>query len=334
MSTRPTKGTPTASVHHVACAIDNNMVYPLAVLVHSLQKHQSAPFRLTVGFLEGTLSIQNHEALQELLEDLGIEHSFLPFAMDTRFITQGHISPTTFAKFLLADAIASAHLWLDADTIALPGWDSIFDDINKARGTGSLVVAKRLPKGNPAKSPDDLPFNAGVLGWPQAKRREWSNALSSMPVVDTQEQYLFNALYSKDAHWVSERFNTLTYTLDQLPSTKKPHIIHYAGAHKPWHLVRPQSDRCVSYGCPWSEWFVAERHFLSDLKPPAIAIAERLRKEALRSGRVRWQRDHSGLIFLRLLRALGPLGFLVTRSLLVLKQWIPRGTHPLHAVRS
>lgn len=320
--------------NQVACAIDDNMVYPLLVLGHSLKEHQTAPFFLTIGYLQGTLAESARHSLTVLFNEIGVEHEFLPLAMDQRFITQGHISPTTFAKFLLADAIPGAHVWIDADTVALPGWDGVFAEISNAPTKSGLVVAERKTSSKHLEGPGNLPFNAGVLGWPARKRREWSKALSSLPPVATQEQYLFNQLYSKDAHWVSERYNTLTYTLDRIPSSMKPFIIHYAGAHKPWHLRRNLNSQCLTYHCPWSEWFVAEDRLLTSLNDEALMLAEGLAQAAVKSGRVRWQRDHSGLIFLRALLTLGPLAPLLVWVLTLLTQWIPRGTHPIHSVRS
>lgn len=334
MSPRTPRHSTKSKVHHVACAIDDNMVYPLAVLTHSLAEHQSEPFVMTIGYLQGTLSPAHQRDLSALLTDMKIDFSFLPLTMDSRFITQGHISPTTFSKFLIADAISTSHLWLDADTIALKGWDSIFRDIDNPRASTVLVVARRHDQTSRAQNPEELPFNAGVLGWPQGTRREWSEILSTLPAVDTQEQYLFNVLYAEDAHWVSEKFNTLTYTVEQLPEQNPPFIIHYAGAHKPWHLARPYSSRCTQYRCPWSEWFLAEEHFLAELSEHLSPTARRLREDALHSGKVRWRRDHSGYIFLRALRMLGPLAPVAIAILSGLKQWIPRGTHPLHPMRA
>jgi lipopolysaccharide biosynthesis glycosyltransferase len=324
---------PDTSPHQVVCAIDSNMAYALIVVVSSLKSAESSPFDLTVGYLDNTLPESDRQFITRACAHLGVTVIFMVLASDARFITQGHISPTTFAKFLLADALPEAHLWLDADTIASSGWDTIFEDIDRATLDEGLVAARRgtsSPKASQNAS-TELTFNAGVLGWPAGQRRNWREPLDSLEVVDTQEQFLFNLLYAKSARFVSERFNTLTYRLDTIPAEDPPFIIHYAGAHKPWHLRRPLAHHCTEYRCPWSAWFRAESHLLEGAggTPLAQELATR-QHQALRTGRVRWQRDHSGYLLLRLLTALGPLSPSIVFLLRAFSRWAPGGTHPLH----
>jgi lipopolysaccharide biosynthesis glycosyltransferase len=312
-------------VRHVVCAIDSQMVYALAVAMSSLQKSATRPFRLTIGYLAGTLSESDRNYLGRIMDHIGVAYSFSDLGSDPRFITQGHISPTTFAKFLLADQNPEAHLWLDADTVALPEWESIFGLLDATTPEQGLLVAQR------GADKLGLPFNAGVLGWPTGPRRDWSSRLNQLELVDTQEQYLFNELYAPTAKTVSERYNSLTYRIDRIPGIDPPFIIHYAGAHKPWHLPRPLNGRCVEHRCPWSAWFTAEAEFLDGLDGPGLLAETRRRQHsALRCGTVRWQRDHVGLIFLRILVTLGPLGRVLVGLLRPLASRAPRGTHPLH----
>lgn len=313
------------NVRHVVCAIDSQMVYALAVAMSSLRRTATAPFRLTIGYLAGTLSDSDRDYLARVMDHLGISCSFTDLGTDPRFITQGHISPTTFAKFLLADGNPDAHLWLDADTVALPEWDGIFGLLDTTTPKEGLLVAKR------GADKLGLPFNAGVLGWPKGPRRDWSSRLNDLELVDTQEQYLFNELYAPTAKTMSERYNSLTYRIDKIPEIDPPFIIHYAGAHKPWHLPRALTSRCVAHRCPWSAWFAAEAEFLTGLDEPGLLAETRMRQHAaLSSGKVRCQRDHAGLIFLRILVTLGPLGRVLVGLLGPLASRAPRGTHPLH----
>ena len=323
----------TPAPHQVVCAIDSNMAYALVVLVSSLSHTASGPFDLTVGYLDDTLPEGDRDFVSLACANLGVAVRFMPLANDERFITQGHISPTTFAKFLLADALPEAHLWMDADTIALPGWDSVFTTIHQATPDEGLVVAHRgsSTAHTTEKNPADLAFNAGVLGWPAGKRRNWQEPLDSLEIVDTQEQFLFNLLYAPTATFVSERFNTLTYRIDTIPSTDPPFVIHYAGAHKPWHLRRALSHHCTDYHCPWSAWFYAERRFLERIEgTPLRQELARRQSHALHTGRIRWRRDHSGYLLLRLLTALGALSTPLVALLGVAWRVVPRGTHPLH----
>ena len=319
-------------ISQVVCAVDSQMVYGLSILLGSLRNTSHEAFSLTIGYLGERLSEDDRAFLREVTKELEIDTEFLPLPDRDIFITQGHISPTTFAKFLLGDHYPTPHVWIDADTVALAGWDQLFDEVAACSTDEGLVVAERgSNSSSPQGKPSDLPFNAGVLGWPAGDRRDWETPLGSLAVVDTQEQFLFNELYASTARRVSEKFNLLTYRVDSLDPNDMPYIIHYAGAHKPWHLRRDLAKACLDHQCPWAAWFEAEQRLHSQHGNTAFG-RELLRRQkvALRAGTIRLRRDHSGYNFLRLLTGLGPVAPIVTTVLQLLKQWVPRGTHPIH----
>jgi lipopolysaccharide biosynthesis glycosyltransferase len=320
------------AIRHVVCAVDSQMVYGLSILLSSLRNTSHGDFSLTIGYLGERLSQDDRDFLGEVTKELEIDVEFLPLPDRDIFITQGHISPTTFAKFLLGDHFPTPHVWIDADTVALAGWDQLFDEVAACSSAEGLVVAERGSNSSSQQGkPSDLPFNAGVLGWPAGDRRDWETPLGSLAVVDTQEQFLFNELYASTARRVSEKFNLLTYRVDSLDPNDMPYIIHYAGAHKPWHLRRDLAKACLDHQCPWAAWFEAEQRLHSQHGNTAFG-RELLRRQkvALKAGTVRLQRDHSGYNFLRLLTGLAPVAPIVVNVLQLLKQWVPRGTHPIH----
>ena len=333
MMAKKSAGTPPRIV---VGAIDDNMVYPLLVWAWSLHHTAQAGFRFVIGHLAGTLSDHNRSTLGQLLDFMGIEHEFRALPFDNRFITQGHISPTTFAKFVLADMISTEHVWIDVDTVASTGWDSIFSAIEKPAPGIELIVAERgvvsAASSRMAASPSDLAFNAGVLGWPAGPRRAWSETLDSMAQVQTQEQHLFNDLYAGAVSKVPESFNTLTYRIDTLKELPQlPHILHFAGAHKPWQLPKRFRKRCHSHECPWSLWFSAERDMQASLPPLLRAsLLHPLQRAALRSGQGGWAPEQRGLGLLNVLQKMGPFGWLLVIAAKPFRALIPRGTHPLH----
>ena len=319
----------------VVGAIDDNMVYPALVWAFSLHRGASTAPHIIIGFLTGHLSESNRGVVGKVLTYLGISHEFLELASDTRFITQGHISPTTFTKFLLADEIRELNVWIDVDTVATEGWDSIFTLIAQSPEEAKLVVAERgnSSSGNPKKvtKPSDLVFNAGVLGWPERPRLPWSDQLDLAETVETQEQFLFNSLYASHIAQIPETYNTLTYRRDHFRDTAPPLILHYAGAHKPWHMPRRFSRVCTSYRCPWSLWFDAEKDMLDAVaRSPHVNEVEELKNQALTSGVIGKSRDYSGRALLQKLQRMGIMGWVLVFLAKPFSRWIPRGTHPLH----
>jgi len=319
----------------VVGAIDDNMVYSVLVWAFSLHATALAPPHIVIGFLTGHLSESNRGVVGKVLTYLGISHEFLELASDTRFITQGHISPTTFTKFLLADQIRELNVWIDVDTVATEGWESIFTLIARSPEEAKLVVAERgnSSSGNLKKvtKPSDLVFNAGVLGWPARPRLPWSDQLDLAEIVETQEQFLFNSLYALHIAQIPETYNTLTYRRDHFRDTAPPFILHYAGAHKPWHMPRRFSRVCTSYRCPWSLWFDAEEDMLDAVaQSPHVNEVEELKNQALTSGVIGKSRDYSGRALLQKLQRMGIMGWVLVFLAKPFSRWIPRGTHPLH----
>lgn len=334
MSSRET-GRSNNGGHVVVGAIDDNMVYPVLVWAHSLHTTASSPPHFVIGFIEGLLSKHNRTIVERVLTQLEISHEFLELAPDTRFITQGHISPTTFTKFLLADAISGLNVWIDVDTVATRGWDTIFSLVAKSPKEAKLVVAERgkehVSTPTTVFKPSDLLFNAGVLGWPARPRISWSDQLDDADVVDTQEQFLFNSLYASHLAHIPESYNTLTYRREHVRDGALPFIVHYAGAHKPWHMPRRFAPACSSYQCPWSLWFDAEKDMSAAIEDSTHAKqVEELKVQTLTSGVIGKSRDYSGRVFLNILHRMGFLGWIVLVLAKPFARWIPRGTHPLH----
>jgi lipopolysaccharide biosynthesis glycosyltransferase len=319
----------------VVGAIDDNMVYPVLVWAFSLHRGAATAPHIIIGFLTGHLSERNRRIVGRALTYLGISHEFLELASDTRFIAQGHISPTTFTKFLLADQITELNVWIDVDTVATEGLDSIFDSIAQSPEEVKLVVAERGNGGSrnleEVVKPSDLVFNAGVLGWPARPRLPWSDQLDNFDIVETQEQFLFNSLYASHIAQIPETYNKLTYRRDHFRDTAPPFILHYAGAHKPWHMPRRFSLVCTSYRCPWSLWFDAEKDMLDAVaRSPLVNEVEGLKNHALTSGAIGKSRDYSGRKLLRTLQRMGIMGWVLVFAAKPFSRWIPRGTHPLH----
>jgi lipopolysaccharide biosynthesis glycosyltransferase len=317
----------------VTMAVDDNMAYAACVLISSLKDSAREPFVIALGFLQGTLSQENQDLLRNVCQSLHISLKFEELETDTRFITQGHISATTFTKFQLSDLYQQPHLWIDADTIALPGWDALFEVVDKAPPQAGLVVAERGEIGTTKRvdDPSSLPFNAGILGWPAGPRANWNTALDELEVVSTQEQFLLNSLYAESAMRVSEKFNMMTYRIDSLNREDLPFIIHYAGAHKPWQLSPRFRNECIRHQCPWAQWYASEEvmHKRSELTSLESSF-NRGAHFALGTGVARTDRQHTGLRVVKTLNFLGPLGWPLVLGAKLFSRHIPRGTHPLH----
>ena len=260
----------------VAIGVDDKVVYPALILLYSLSVSTTSPFRVEIGFFEGHLKEKNRRAIEVICGGLGIQIEFREFPfLANLFISKRHITPTTFLKFLFADEITEAFVWLDVDVIVLPGWESIFDEMASPVSPFELVVAHKA-------DPTAKGFNAGVLGWPAKKiRREWrESVLASASEGFSLEQDIFNRLYADVLHWLPVSYNYVSLWenyQEGLPSDIK--ILHYAGPLKPWFLKPSLAHSCIRAECSWKIWFRFQELFhgapeLTDVGPEMKALRE------------------------------------------------------------
>lgn len=297
---------PSKSPDTVVVAVDNNMVYALLVMLHSLRETSSAPFTVVIGYFRGKLNERYKVIVQDCASHWGIEARLEELTPHPLFTERRHLTITTFSKFVLADQIASPHLWIDIDTIARPGWDDMFSDIHKAGKKHHLVVASKL------ESPHTRfeGFNAGVLGWTTAPRKQWIPALAALPEKRfSSEQHLFNTLYRDSYLPVDVRFNFLSSWHAHHKELARASIVHYSGPIKPWHLARRHARRWDSINPSWRYWFEAEERMVRSVRmSPLYRDIKKLRRAALFSGRLHLGKGALAGALMRFLALAGPIG--------------------------
>jgi lipopolysaccharide biosynthesis glycosyltransferase len=290
----------------VAIALDDQMVYAFFVLVHSLVKTKKHPFHLIVGYFEGRLSVPNRDLMSAFLEHCGQSAEIRELVPHPLFTERRHLTITTFSKFVISDAVAGAHLWIDLDTIARNGWDDFFDTLNSAPPSIPLVVAAKLESRHTRFDG----FNAGVLGWTRGPRAEWLPELANLPEKRfSSEQHLFNTLYKDNVSRVDVRFNFLSSWHEHSEELARASIIHYSGPLKPWHLTRRHTTAWKKVNPSWSAWFSAETELFQDVAgTPFARPLKTLARQAVFSGRLHTGKGALAGWVLRTLAVLGPLG--------------------------
>ncbi len=301
----------------VALALDDKMVYAFFVIVHSLVSTATQPFSLIVGHFTGHLASRHKNLIQSFVESLGVPTEIQELNPNPLFTERRHLTITTFSKFVISDAVREPHLWIDLDTVAMPGWDEFFQHLTSAPESASLIVARKLE--SPHTRFDG--FNAGILGWTSAPRADWVPALASLPEKRfSSEQFLFNTLYAKTAHAVDVKFNFLSSWHANAKELRRAVIIHYSGPIKPWHLAGRHRAAWKTINPSWQHWFDAEDSLHRGTAGSAMRKELRqLRRAALFSGRVHTGKGALAALVMRCLAVLGPLGdplvwFLVKRS--------------------
>jgi lipopolysaccharide biosynthesis glycosyltransferase len=304
VTTQKTKRGATTNV--VALALDDKMVFGFLVLVHALLTTTRRPLSLLVGFFEGKLSESNVALVRDYLTWIGADYEIRQLTAHELFTERRHLTITTFSKFVLSDHYDGAHLWVDLDTVALSGWDDMFDAMHAAPKGVRMIVADKIA--GPQTRFDG--FNAGILGWTRHPRKEWLPELANLPEKRfSSEQYLFNTLYLDSVDYVPVGYNFLSSWHKNFSTTTDVRIIHYSGPIKPWHLARRHRRAWSSINPTWESWFTAEDAMEAETMPSSLSSrVARAKREALFSGRLHTGKGALAGWVMRALAVLGPLG--------------------------
>jgi lipopolysaccharide biosynthesis glycosyltransferase len=301
---------------NLVIAADRLYLYPSLVLMSNL---------LTVGvwndpgtkvwFLapSGNLKESDMSALNKTIQLLGVGDSFEYLEVDLESLpeTHGYLTKTTLIRLLLPKLMGQANwLWVDCDVIFTSNWleikEAFFPEIRR----GTIVAAechdvdqiRQQLSGNPLSSY----FNAGVISW-SSENRDFeggellNNYLRAM--VDFFEggivgddQDALNAVHKGDLHLISGRFNAYGDYLSYNSNPNDISVAHFAGATKPWHLIRRAKLACLrtSPACPWSPFFSAENDFHSLIAQTNSGLRSAVRElenRSRKSGKPDWKID-------------------------------------------
>jgi lipopolysaccharide biosynthesis glycosyltransferase len=227
----------------VVSSIDQNMVYPLAVMLFSLMKNMSPAYTVEITIIENGLT----ESYKKILLDAvarfsNARISFFPADLSLfNSVYLGHLSTATYFRLLLprvVDDSFETSIYLDADMI-------ILDDVSKL---WSIELGENL-LGAVADSYGENSFNAGVLIYNLRKWRNENLSEKSIEFVNKNasilvyhDQQALNMLCSGkwlplDMAWnvCKHHFSFAKIDIENYYYIFKPRIIHFSGYPKVWH---------------------------------------------------------------------------------------------------
>lgn len=238
----------------VICATDNGYVLPLLVAIYSAKNNAKSNFNVTVAYFSSELSRENLILLSKVLEYIGVTFEFKAFELSEHMTKKYHITPTSYSRLLCADQFTGLVMWLDADTLCLPGWDSIYlDDFNIPHKSTLSVVRDSIISRNSIKTEKNESiikmgkdyFNTGIVlincdRWKKLNFEEqWPQLLveSNLRGFEYADQCVLNFMCSGEVKYISPNYNTFAATRRK-DSKVEPLILHFAGDKKPWFFSK------------------------------------------------------------------------------------------------
>lgn len=255
----------------IVTAVDENYIYPLAVMLKSLELNLKNTCAVNVFILYSSVIIKlrneincSHDSEKMRIKWVKISHYKI-----NKLKVDGHISVTTYYRLLIEEMFDTADkvIYLDADLVVnrciSELWNTDFNGShllavpNASKKSGYVSGERGLPAYKVLGIPkDSRTFNAGVM---IMNLKLWRRDHISSKVLKYLKEYhdyvlwwdqdgLNAILYEKwkplSAVWNVMTNHLVTFSTwnDSLLSKKEyqnvlhqPAIVHYAGPSKPWH---------------------------------------------------------------------------------------------------
>lgn len=302
---------------------DDAYLWPWIVQVFSGEKSREREVHRAIAVTPDSLCGESKEVILEVAEWLKVSVTFLELQLPPVLPVSHHFTEMSYARIVLADTLENTFVWLDADTLLLPGWDHLLDFPEPA---GGFVIRAALEDGNKERTAGSLNqavlragksyFNSGVaqinpLAWRQkGLNHQWKQLLEEYESRGFQwvDQCVLNFLLFGFNLVLPAGFNFSPDSGDA--NIAEPHVIHYKGSNKPWMVAPLERNRFMSRlaGRPHN-WFAfywkIEGELIASAKAHSEDLGEKLRR--LQSGQwpprdfsisrvVRVSRRLSGLI--------------------------------------
>jgi lipopolysaccharide biosynthesis glycosyltransferase len=132
---------PTSKIGNVAVSFDDNYLFPFLLLAFSISQNSSTPHQLIVANVNSTLSGESQKIVAKFCALLGLEVSIVDAAIPKNVRTSSRVSIAGYGRLWLADNFSEDFVYIDTDSLVLPGWEKIFDFIGLLDQNGELLLA-------------------------------------------------------------------------------------------------------------------------------------------------------------------------------------------------
>jgi lipopolysaccharide biosynthesis glycosyltransferase len=125
----------------VCTGIDDNYLWPWMVSIFSASIHSQKKIKVGLGVIKGNFSRKNLELARNFCNYLKIDLIYKEFEFDIQ-VQLEHLPKETYIRILWMDVLDEQFLWLDSDTLALPGWDEIFSYLGPGENEPIICAAE------------------------------------------------------------------------------------------------------------------------------------------------------------------------------------------------
>jgi lipopolysaccharide biosynthesis glycosyltransferase len=281
----------------VAMTADSNFIYPLAISIFSYSRQAAGEIQFEYAVPSDwrkMLRQKEVDEVEKLVKSLNWSFRLVECPISAAELPRTlHISPITFVKpayFDIADA--EKVLFLDADTIAVRGWEDMIKFIDKnaiAADNEENMQDFELKWGSNGQ-PYGWYANAGMLVakpdlWRERHENRWRSLMNDYRDYEFEllEQDVMNAALLGAVDPLPPEYN---YRPAYGKKVENPIVLHYAGYWKPW-LTTPGLIRSLNpdLRVAFRAYAQVEKQFQAFVEGPSLSSSKIFWEEARRSVR-------------------------------------------------
>jgi lipopolysaccharide biosynthesis glycosyltransferase len=132
----------------VGVAFDDNYLFPFLLLAFSIFKNSKELPEIRVANVNGTLSQPSKRILDRFTSILGMKIDVLEAFLPDTLAINARLSIAAYGRLWLADHISEDFVYIDTDSLVMPGWESIFDFLILLEENRDLLLAAMPALGN------------------------------------------------------------------------------------------------------------------------------------------------------------------------------------------
>jgi lipopolysaccharide biosynthesis glycosyltransferase len=111
----------------IGVGFDDNYLYPFLLLAYSISQNSQSLPKICIANVNGTLSKESCQILEKFNSFLDLEIEIFEASVPSNVRTSSRVSIAAYGRLWLADNLSENFVYIDTDSLVLPGWEEIFD---------------------------------------------------------------------------------------------------------------------------------------------------------------------------------------------------------------
>jgi lipopolysaccharide biosynthesis glycosyltransferase len=134
-------GVSSLKMRNVAVSFDDNYLFPFLLLAFSISENTSIAPKIFIANVNSTLSQESQNIVSRFCSSLGLKYEIFEASIPKNVRTSSRVSIAGYGRLWLADNLSEDFVYIDTDSLVLPGWELVFDYIELLSQESELLLA-------------------------------------------------------------------------------------------------------------------------------------------------------------------------------------------------